>query len=397
MGFLYPQGYFEQQIDGEGRQQAIYEKLDFAEVPATAALGPDGRHVTVCVDLPGRSVYAMVWRIQVGRVPVYLMDTDVEQNAPADRELSARLYGGDQQMRISQEVILGIGGVRVLRALGLKPATWHMNEGHAAFLQLERMREYVQEQGLPFDAALWSVRANALFTTHTPVPAGNDAFPFELMDRYFGDYWGKLGLERERFLTLGRCDYAWGPQFSMTVLALRTAGLANGVSRLHGEVSRRMWRGLWPEVALPEVPIGYVTNGVHTDTWLHPGLAALLDRHLGPDWRRSIDDRATWRGVSGIPDADLWAQHNAAKRKLLDLVRDRSVSPSDAAWRSSGRSQRSRLCARPECTHHRLRPALRNLQAGDAALPGSGAPQAPAERSCAARPGDLRRQGPPGR
>ena len=198
VGFLYPQGYFTQEIDADCRQQALYEKLDFAEVPAMPAVGPDGKRIVISVDLPGRTVYAEVWRIQVGRIPLYLMDTNVEQNAPADRELSARLYGGDQQMRVSQEVVLGIGGVRVLRALGLHPAVWHMNEGHAAFLQLERMRELVQEEGLPFDAALWAVRSNALFTTHTPVPAGNDSFPFELMDRFFGDYWGRLGLDRER-------------------------------------------------------------------------------------------------------------------------------------------------------------------------------------------------------
>ena len=325
IGFLYPQGYFEQQLDADGRQQAIYEKLDFAESPALPARDAAGRQVMVSVELPGRTIYAAVWRIQVGRVPIYLMDTDVAQNAPGDRELSARLYGGDQQMRVSQEVILGIGGVRVLRALGLKPTVWHMNEGHAAFLQLERLREYVEEQGQPFSAALWAVRSDALFTTHTPVPAGNDSFPFELMDRFFGAYWGRLGLDREPFLALGRFQQPWGPQFSMTVLALRTAGLANGVSELHGEVSRKMWRSLWPDVALPEVPISYVTNGVHTDTWLHPGLAALYDRYLGPSWRAAIDAPATWAAVTDIPNADLWAQHVAAKTQMLGLVRERTI------------------------------------------------------------------------
>ena len=325
VGFLYPQGYFTQLIDADCRQQAQYEKLDFADMPATPALGPDGKQIIISVDLPGRTVYAEVWRVQVGRIPLYLMDTNVEQNAPGDRELSARLYGGDQQMRVSQEVVLGIGGVRVLRALGLKPAVWHMNEGHAAFLQLERMRELVQDAGLPFDAALWAVRSNALFTTHTPVPAGNDSFPFELMDRFFSSYWGRLGLERDAFMTLGRWEQPWGPQFSMTVLALRTAGLGNGVSELHGEVSRKMWRGLWPDAPLPEVPIGYVTNGVHTDSWLHPGLAALFDRYLGANWRDAIDARTTWAAVAQIPDAELWAQHDAAKRQMLDLVRERTV------------------------------------------------------------------------
>jgi glycogen phosphorylase len=323
VGFLYPQGYFTQCIDSDGRQQSLYEKLDFAEVPATPAHGPDGQQVIIYVDLPGRRVYAKVWCIQVGRVPIYLMDTDVEQNAPGDRELSARLYGGDQQIRISQEVVLGIGGVRALRALGRHPIIWHMNEGHAAFLQLERIREYVQEDGLPVDAALWAVRSNALFTTHTPVPAGNDAFSFDLMDRFFGSYWGQMGLDREGFLDLARYEYPWGPQFSMTVLALHTAGLANGVSRLHGEVSRRMWCSLWPETPAPEVPIDYVTNGVHTDSWVDPALAALFDAYLGPNWRDNVDQRATWTNVAEIPDAELWAQHGRAKVEMLGEVRER--------------------------------------------------------------------------
>jgi starch phosphorylase len=323
VGFLYPQGYFEQRIDGDGRQQALYEKLDFAEAPATPALGADGQQIVISVDLPGRKVSAKVWRIQVGRVPIYLMDTDVEQNAPGDRELSARLYGGDQQVRISQEVVLGIGGVRALRALGLEPTVWHMNEGHAAFLQLERLREYIQNANLSFSAAVWAARSNALFTTHTPVPAGNDAFSFDLMDRFFGDFWERLGLDREGFLALGRFDYPWGPQFSMTVLALHTSGLANGVSQLHGEVSRRMWRSLWPDVPEPEIPIGYVTNGVHTDSWLHPGMAALYDRYLGPAWRDAISDRKTWTPVASIPDDELWTQHTRAKGEMLALVRER--------------------------------------------------------------------------
>lgn len=325
VGFLYPQGYFRQQIDANGRQEAIYEKLDFNEAPATPALDAVGREVTISVNLPGRTVYAKVWRIQVGRVPIFLMDTDVERNAPADRELSARLYGGDVQMRISQEVVLGIGGVRALRALGYRPDAWHMNEGHAAFLQLERLREYVQEQKLPFAEALWAVRGNALFTTHTPVPAGNDAFNFDLMDRFFGDFWPKLGLDRERFLDLGRFQNPWGPQFSMTVLALRTAAYANGVSKLHGEVARRMWRSLWPDVPDGEIPIDHITNGVHTDTWLHPGLAALFDRYFDFGWRTAIDDPGTWAAVGRIPDSELWAQHTQARSQMLEAVRRRTA------------------------------------------------------------------------
>ena len=323
VGFLYPQGYFRQQIDANGRQEAIYEKLDFSEVPATPALAPNGEQVMIGVDLQGRTVYAKVWRIQVGRVPIFLMDTDVDRNAPADRELSARLYGGDVQMRISQEIVLGIGGVRALRALGYTPDVWHMNEGHAAFLQFERIREYIQDGGRSFEQALWMARTDAVFTTHTPVSAGNDAFNFDLMERFFSDFWPKLELDREGFLALGWVENPWGPQFSMTVLALRTAGFANGVSRLHGQVSRKMWRGLWPETPLTEVPIGHVTNGVHTDSWLRPELGQLFDRYLGIGWRNAIDNPATWVGIHQIPAAELWAQHAAARNEMLDLVRPR--------------------------------------------------------------------------
>lgn len=323
VGFIYPQGYFQQKIDQEGRQQAIYEKLDFGEVAATPALGADGKQVIVDVDLPGRKVYAKLWRVQVGRIPVYLLDTDVPANAPEDRELSARLYGGDHQMRISQEIVLGIGGVRALRALGIQPAVWHLNEGHAAFLQLERIREHVQDAGLSFGAALWAVRGDSLFTTHTPVPAGNDAFGFDLIDRFFSDYWPKLDLDREHFLDLGRYESPWGHQFGMTVLALRTSGRANGVSKLHGEVARHMWAPLWPGITEPEVPIEHVTNGVHTESWIHPALAELLDRYLDSDWRDRLDDPALWEGASGIPGAELWAQHDMAKTEMLELVRER--------------------------------------------------------------------------
>ncbi|HEX9116883.1 MAG TPA: alpha-glucan family phosphorylase, partial [Anaerolineae bacterium] len=326
VGFLYPQGYFLQRIDGDGRQQAIYEKLDFSDVPATPALDPDGKEIVISVEVPGRTIFAKVWRFQVGRVPIFLMDTDVERNAPADRELAARLYGGNQEIRIAQEVVLGIGGVRTLRALRLQPTVWHMNEGHAAFLQLERLRQLVQDEKLAYGSALWAIRADSLFTTHTPVPAGNDAFPFDLMDHFFASYWEQLGLSRDQFLALGRADYPWGPQFSMTVLALHTAGRANGVSKLHGLVSRRMWRSLWPEVPLPEVPIESITNGVHTDSWLHPSMANLFDRYLGPAWRDHIDDSATWSGVYRIPDVELWNAHQAAKERNIQVIRERVVN-----------------------------------------------------------------------
>ncbi len=323
VGFLYPQGYFTQRIAEDGSQEAIYEKINFNEVPARPALTPDGQEVKIYVDLPGRRVYAKVWNIQVGRVHLYLMDTDVEENAPADRELAARLYSADPEQRISQEIILGIGGVRTLRALGIRPTVYHLNEGHSAFLGLERIRWLIQEEGLSFREALEFVRATSLFTTHTPVPAGHDAFPFPMMDKYFSFYWGELGLTREEFLALGRYDYPWGSHFSMTVLAINQAAYINGVSKLHGQVSRRMWRSLWPNVPEEEIPIGHITNGVHLPSWLAPELMHLLDRYLPEGWRERVDDPRVWDAVLNIPDGELWETRLKLKAALVDFVRQR--------------------------------------------------------------------------
>ncbi|HNS03833.1 MAG TPA: alpha-glucan family phosphorylase [Anaerolineae bacterium] len=323
VGFLYPQGYFTQHINPEGWQEARYGKLSFSEVPATPAVGQDGKEVLIKCELPGRDVYAKVWKIQVGRIPLYLMDTDVPQNQPGDRELSARLYGGDQNLRISQEFVLGIGGVRAVRALGLQPAVWHMNEGHSAFLGLERARHYVQEQKLSFAEAQEVVRASTVFTTHTPVPAGHDVFNWDLMDRFFSPFWPQLGLERQQFLELARHDQTWGPGFSMTVLALHMAGRSNGVAALHGEVSREMWQWLWPQTPKDETPISHVTNGVHLETWLGPDMGHLLDAHLPADWRERLDEPGVLDGIYAIPDQAFWDVHMAAKRRLIEFVRRR--------------------------------------------------------------------------
>ena len=324
VGFLYPQGYFKQQITEAGDQQAIYNKLNFAEAPAVPALDPDGNEVMISVQLPGRTIHAKVWRIQVGRIPIFLLDTDVPQNAAKDRELAARLYGGDQEMRVAQEVVLGIGGVRALRALGISPTVYHMNEGHAAFLSLERVRELVQEQHLSFFQAQQVVAASSVFTTHTPVPAGNDAFPFELMDKFFASFWGQIGLDRAGFMNLARWNTPWGERFSMTVLAIRFAARINGVSALHGKIARKMWADIWPETPYEEVPISHVTNGVHTDTWLAPELAALYDKYLGAgNWREEPDLSATWERVADIPDDILWRTHQKLRGKMLDFLRRR--------------------------------------------------------------------------
>lgn len=323
VGFLYPQGYFKQRIAVDGTQEAIYEKLEFAEAPARPATDANGGEIIISVNLPGRKVYAKVWRIQVGRVPLYLMDTDVSQNRPDDRVLAARLYGGNQDLRVAQEVVLGIGGVRALRALGIHPTVTHMNEGHAAFSSLERVCGLVQEQHLSFYQAQQAVAASTVFTTHTPVPAGNDAFPFEMIDHFFHQYWGKMGLDRTGFMNLARWQTPWGERFSMTILALRFAVFANGVSQLHGRVARQMWSELWPQVPNEEIPILAITNGVHTDTWLAPEVAVLYDKYLGAEWRTETDQSAPWQGVSSIPNQELWDTHQALKRKLIDFVRER--------------------------------------------------------------------------
>jgi glycogen phosphorylase len=323
VGFLYPQGYFRQRLDRAGQQEATYDKLHFAEMPVTAAIDAAGNEVMISVELPGRKVFAKVWRVQVGRISLYLMDTDVDPNAAADRSLSARLYGGDHEVRISQEIVLGIGGVRAIRALGLDPLVWHMNEGHSAFLGLERCRELVNGLDVSFDVAAEIAAANAVFTTHTPVAAGNDVFSLDRIDTYFADYWPRLRLERERFHELAAQVTDWGVGFSMTVLALRLSAQHNGVSRLHGAVSRSMWHFLWPDIEVDEVPIGSITNGVHTATWLAPRLEALYRRFLGDDWYERLDDPATWAGVGAIPDKALWEAHRELKAALIAYARRR--------------------------------------------------------------------------
>jgi starch phosphorylase len=323
VGFMYPQGYFHQRLSVDGRQEAVYEYLDRAQAPLDLVLTSEGKRLLVSVPLDDRQIYVQVWHVRVGRSTLYLMDTDVEENAPWDRELSARLYGGDLEMRILQEIILGIGGVRVLRALGIQPSLWHLNEGHAAFVTIERLREFVAT-GMPFDEAVTEVRRSTMFTTHTPVPAGHDAFSFLLIDRYLHKFWADLGIDRERFLTLGLHRESWGEVFHMTVLALHLAGWCNGVSQVHGEVSRRMWQHLWPNTAVENVPISHVTNGVHTPTWVAPELHALFGKYLGPDWQKHHDNPALWQRVYDIPDEELWSIHVLLKNKLMSFVRERA-------------------------------------------------------------------------
>jgi starch phosphorylase len=323
LGFLYTLGYFRQSITEDGWQEALYEPLDFANLPVWPVVGRTGSPLTVSIPLPDRDLAAKLWQVRVGRVPLYLLDSNVESNSPADRELTARLYTSELEQRISQEIILGIGGVRALRALGYNPTAWHLNEGHSAFALLERAREYVAA-GRSFHEAMDIVKQTTIFTTHTPVPAGADEFPLWLMDKFFSNYWPQLGLEREAFLDLARHRQSWGETFSMPVLALRLSDHANGVSEIHGRVARRMYQHLWPSLPEDKIPIRHITNGIHTETWLAQRMACLFDKYLGEDWRERMDDQAVWDRICDIPDEKLWEARIHLKRRLVAHVRDRS-------------------------------------------------------------------------
>jgi starch phosphorylase len=323
VGFMYPQGYFHQTVSPEGWQQEVYERLNWADAPVEPAITPEGTPCIVAVPLGSRSVLVSVWRVRLGRVKLYLLDTDLEENAPWDRELSARLYGGDREIRIQQEIILGIGGVRALKAMGSAPAVWHLNEGHAAFVVLQRIRDLI-ERGESFESALAEVRRTTIFTTHTPVPAGHDAFPFNLVETHLAGAWGTLGSYRDAFLALGHYDNGSGPLFNMTALALRTAGATNAVSQLHGRVTRDMWGPIWPGMDEDKRPVRAITNGVHIPTWISAEMAALFDEYLPSNWRDVHDDPAIWEKVYEIPDEALWNARNALRNYLFAFIRERA-------------------------------------------------------------------------
>ena len=335
VGFMYPQGYFHQLVTAEGWQREEYEQIDWKSAPIAPARTPDGARCIIEVPLGNRTVLVGVWRIRLGRTKLYLLDTSLEQNAPWDRELSARLYGGDQETRIQQEIILGVGGVRALRAIGSTPAVWHLNEGHAAFVALERIQELLTA-GHEFDSALAEVRRSTVFTTHTPVAAGHDAFPFNLVETHLEGCWGSLGRNRQAFLELGNHDVGIGSQFNMTALALRTAEHVNAVSQIHTRVTREMWAPVWNEAsspsgtaprvsaARPRRPVETVTNGVHLRSWVGPEMARLFDRYLGTDWRDRQDEPELWDRVHDIPDAELWAARQALRTYLFRFIRERA-------------------------------------------------------------------------
>ena len=322
IGLFYKQGYFSQRINSDGWQETCFNDLNVSQLPIQPALNEHGEQIQINITFAGRTVYARVWKVQIGRINLFLMDTDVSQNNPSDRALTSRLYGGDQETRIQQEIFLGIGGIRVLDALGIKPTVYHMNEGHSSFMGLELIRKLINEKHISFNEAKKVVANSAIFTTHTPVPAGNDVFPLYMMDKYFGDFWGQLGLSRFDFLKLG-LKSSEDQNFNMTVLALTLAGRKNGVSELHGAVSRKIFGDVWPGIPENDVPITHVTNGIHTLTWLSPKIKTLYDKYLVSDWKRKLYDGSTFEGINNIPDEELWATHKELKNKLILFVRDR--------------------------------------------------------------------------
>ena len=324
VGLLYRQGYFRQYLNNEGWQQEIYPENDFYNLPLVMERDESGAPLTFMLEFGTRRFHVRVWRVQVGRVPFYLLDTNLEENSREDRLITAQLYGGDQEMRILQEIVLGIGGIRALRSLGIVPNVCHMNEGHAAFLALERIRLLMEARGLGYSEASEIVSAGNVFTTHTPVEAGIDHFPAELMERYFGRYYRGLGLTSEEFLGLGRQNPRnLQEHFCMAVLALKLASHSNGVSQLHGEVSRKMWKNTWPELPEEQLPLTSITNGVHTRTWMSNHMASLLVRYLGTRWLDDPTDHGVWRRIARIPDAELWRTQQNCREKLLDFARRR--------------------------------------------------------------------------
>lgn len=323
-GLLYRQGYFSQYLNADGWQQENYPRNDFYNMPIELMRDEVGDVLTIEVEYPGRMVKARLWRCQVGRVPLYLLDADLEENSPEDRVITDKLYGGDHETRVRQEILLGMGGVIALHKLGVHPMVYHMNEGHSAFMALQRIKEVVLERGLTFEQAIETVKAGSIFTTHTPVPAGNDMFEPGLISHYFAKYCKDVGISMDCLLGLGRQNVNDPEEtFCMTVLALKLASGANGVSKLHGEVARGMWKGVWPDLPVHEVPITSITNGIHTRTWISNDMADLFDRYLGPGWINSPDDQSIWTRVNEIPDTELWRTHERRRERMVDFARKR--------------------------------------------------------------------------
>jgi starch phosphorylase len=340
IGLCYNQGYFRQRVDLAGWQQEDYINVDYARLPLRQVIGKDGQPISVRIRTRTAEIAARVWQLAVGRNTLLLLDSDVEGNQPEDRELTARLYGGDQRVRIRQELLLGVGGVRALQALGIVPGVIHLNEGHSAFAPLELVRQRMAGEGIALEEAMRRVARQTVFTTHTPVPAGHDRFSAHLIEEHLGPLRDEMGMMHDYLMGLGRVDrYNPNEEFCMTVLALKLSHRANAVSSLHGQVSRGMWLGLWPNRPEEELPIGHITNGVHVPTWLAPQMFQVYDRHLGPDWPKHADEPNLWDKIDQIDDRELWETHQALKARLLDFVRRRAV------WQAERRGDRKEIVA----------------------------------------------------
>ena len=324
IGLFYDQGYFKQHLNDQGWQSEEYLDTKVENLPMEPARDPNGKPITVEIETTHGKLLAKVWLMHVGRVPLYLLDCDVDGNSPEDRELTSRLYGGDVRTRIRQELVLGIGGVKALRALGIKPGVYHLNEGHSGFAPLEVIRERMHEDGLSFDEALREVAAHTVFTTHTPVPAGHDRFDGGMIEEHLGPLRQKLGISYEQLMGLGRVEpQNEGESFCMTVIGLKLSRRANAVSSLHGHVSRRMWAHLWPWRVEEEIPIGHITNGVHIPTWLAYPMVQLYDKYLGTEWHTRMGEPDVWQKIYAVDPGELWETHNALKSRLLEFVRRR--------------------------------------------------------------------------
>jgi len=337
VGLLYQEGYFRQYLNIDGWQQESYLTNDFHNLPLTLISNDEGEGLTISVRLANQDVFAQIWRAQVGRIPLYLLDCNIPQNSKENQGITAQLYGGDLELRIKQEILLGIGGVRALHALGIHPSVCHMNEGHSAFLSLERIRQKMEEHKLSFHDAKEATLDGNIFTTHTPVPAGIDIFPAFLMDKYFSEYIPSLKISRSEFFELGRIRNDDKEPFNMAVLALHLSSHHNGVSNIHGSVSRKMWQDAWPQFPESEIPISYITNGIHITTWISRDMKGLLDRYLGPRWSEDPGDRKIWNRVDEIPDEELWRTHLRrrerlvafTRRRLRDQLENRGASPAE--------------------------------------------------------------------
>ncbi len=323
VGLLYKNGYFNQKINGYGIQEHEYHNIDLYNLPILPVKTAENEDLIIPVEMPDTTLYLKVWQINVGRIKLYLLDSDIEQNSDDYRNTTLRLYGGDKEMRIRQEIVLGMGGVKLLKALGLNPTVYHMNEGHSSFLILEVIRNLIKEKQVSFEIAKEIASSQTVFTTHTPVPAGNDIFDLWLVEKYFSNYWNSIKISREEFLRLGMKDCEeLEPGFNMGILALRIAGKKNGVSKLHGAVSRELFSEVWSNIAADESPITYVTNGIHTCTWLAPNLKDLYNQYLIPYWQESIHNDEVWEDIENIPDELLWSEHVKRKEKLLSIVKE---------------------------------------------------------------------------